>query len=136
MNRIQLIGNLGKKPELKRVGGGNAVLSFSLAVTKSFKKQTSTEWEQTTTWFNIVVWGKKAETLSKILDKGSKVFVEGEVRQNKYTDKNGVERNSFDVHAEVAQLLAKVDRQESSPAEPSEDDATGGGMLTMNSDEE
>ena len=112
MNRITLIGNVGKKPEVRKTGNGGSVCSFSMATTKSFKKKNSNEWEKTTTWWSIVVWGDKAEKVAALLDKGSQVFVEGEGRQNKYTDKQGIERQTLDVHAEEVKLLAKVDRQE------------------------
>lgn len=127
MNRVTLIGNLGKKPEVRKTGNGKSVCTFSMATTKSFKKHGSSEWEKTTTWWNIVIWGDKADKMAALLDKGSQVFVEGEGRQNKYTDKTGIERVSLDIHAEEIKLLAKVDRQDSAQ----EDSPTGGGLNSM-----
>jgi single-strand DNA-binding protein len=84
-----------------------------LATTESYKKQNSNEWEKSTTWWNVTVWGDRAEKVAKLLDKGSQVFVEGKGRMNSYKDKQGIDRQTMEVHADEVKLLAKVDRQES-----------------------
>jgi single-strand DNA-binding protein len=135
MNRVTLIGNLGKKPDLRQTGSGKAVCSFSMATTKSFKKQGSNEWDKTTTWWNVVLWGKDAESAAKLLDKGSQVFVEGEGRTNKYTDAKGVDRTTLEIHAETFKLLARVDRAPSQDQDQDQDSNTGGVMHDLGDDD-
>ena len=91
MNKIMLIGNLGKDPEMNYTPSGMAVTKFSLAVNR-FKKSSTGERQEETDWFNIVAMDKRAEVCNQYLHKGSKVYIEGRVSQRKYTDKNGVER--------------------------------------------
>ena len=104
MNKIMLIGNLGKDPEMNYTPSGTAVTKFSLAVNR-YKKSSTGERQEETEWFNIVAWDKLAETCNTYLHKGSKVFIEGRVSQRKYTDKNGMERTSVDVIASNMEIL-------------------------------
>jgi len=98
MNKIMLIGNLGRDPELNYTPSGVAVAKFSLAVNHVSKSSTG-EKQTETEWFNIVAWRQLAETCNNYLHKGSKVFIEGRLTQRKYTDRNGAERISIDVVA-------------------------------------
>lgn len=95
MNKVMLIGNLGRDPEMTYTPSGTAVCKFSIAVTR-FSKQNG-ERVSETEWFNIVLWKQLAETASAYLRKGNKVFIEGRFQSHKFTDKNGVERTSYDV---------------------------------------
>ncbi len=104
LNKIMLIGNLGKDPEMNYTQSGTALTKFSLAVSRSYKTS-SGEKRDETEWFNIVVWDKLAETCNQYLHKGSKVYIEGRVSQRKYTDRNGVERYAFDVIASDMEML-------------------------------
>src|SRR6266571_6056496 len=104
LNKIMLIGNLGKDPELNVTADGTPVTKFSLAVNR-FTKSSTGEREKETEWFNIVAWRQLAETCERYLHKGSKVFIEGRVTQRKYTDKNGLERTSVDVNATDMEML-------------------------------
>ena len=91
MNKIMLIGHLGKDPEMNYTPAGMAITKFSLAVNR-YKKSSTGERQEETDWFNIVAMDKRAEVCNQYLHKGSKVYIEGRVSQRKYTDKNGVER--------------------------------------------
>jgi len=112
MNKIMLIGNLGKDPEMNYTPSGTAVTKFSLAVNRVTRSSTGDK-EKETEWFNIVAWDKLAETCNQYLHKGSKVFVEGRVSQRKYTDKNGIERYAFDVIINEMEMLTPKSAQSS-----------------------
>ena len=96
MNKILLIGNLGRDPEMSYTPNGVAVTKFSIAVNR-VTKSPSGERQDETDWFNIVAWRQLAETCNTYLRKGSKIYVEGRLSQRKYTDKNNVERTSLEV---------------------------------------
>src|SRR6266487_4483336 len=113
LNKIMLIGNLGKDPEMNYTPGGLAITKFSLAVSRN-KKTSTGERQEETDWFNIVAMDKRAEICNQYLHKGSKVYIEGRVSQRKYTDKNGVERYAFDVVASDMQILTPKSAQSGS----------------------
>ncbi len=106
LNRAMLIGNLGDDPELNHVEGGRAVLKFRMATTESYLTQ-SGERKEVTHWHRVVVWGKRAEALHKLLAKGTKVYVEGRIENRSYEDKNGVKRTSTDIAATNLILLGR-----------------------------
>lgn len=103
LNKIMLIGNLGKDPVLNVTADGTPVVNFSLAVNRSTKTQSGEKKESE--WFNIVAWRQLAELTERYLHKGSKVYVEGRLTQRKYTDKQGVERTAVEVQATDVQFL-------------------------------
>ena len=104
LNKIMLIGNLGRDPELQVTSDGTPFTRFSLAVSRNYTTK-SGERREETEWFNIVAWRQLAETCERYLHKGSKVYIEGRVNQRKYTDKNGLERTSVDVIANEMEML-------------------------------
>jgi single-strand DNA-binding protein len=104
LNKIMLIGNLGRDPEMNVTADGTPFTKFSLAVSRTYKS-TSGERREETEWFNIVAWRQLAETCNTYLHKGSKVYIEGRITQRKYTDKNGVERSAVDVIANDMKML-------------------------------
>ena len=104
LNKIMLIGNLGRDPELNVTGDGTPFARFSVAVSRTYKANNGERREETE-WFNIVAWRQLAETCNTYLHKGSKVYIEGRVTQRKYTDKNGVERTAVDVIANNMEIL-------------------------------
>src|SRR6266480_2880706 len=104
LNKIMLIGNLGKDPELNVTSDGTPVTKFSLAVNRTTKTSTGEKKEETD-WFNIVAWRQLAELCERYLHKGSKVYIEGRLTQRKYTDKEGVQRTSVEVIANDMQML-------------------------------
>ena len=105
MNKIMLIGNLGKDPEMNYTPSGIAVTKFSLAVNRVLQETSSGEKQKETEWFNIVAFGELAETCSTYLQKGTKVYVEGRLTQRKYTDREGVQRTSIDITISDMEML-------------------------------
>ena len=100
LNKIMLIGNLGRDPELNVTAEGTPVTKFSLAVSRK-----TSNGEKETEWFNIVTWRQLAETCERYLHKGSKVYIEGRLTQRKYTDREGVQRTSVEVIANDMRML-------------------------------
>ena len=105
LNKIMLIGNLGRDPELSYTQSGKAVAKFSLAVSRRRRDPESGEQREETQWFNIVAWERLAETCNNYLQKGSKVYIEGRMTSRKYTDKDGIERTVWDVIASEMEML-------------------------------
>jgi single-strand DNA-binding protein len=104
MNKIILIGHLGRDPELSVTPDGTPVTKFSLAVNR-YSRSSSGERKEETDWFNVSAWRGLAETCEKYLHKGSKVYVEGRFQPRKYTDRNGVQQTSLDVTMTEMQML-------------------------------
>jgi single-strand DNA-binding protein len=105
LNKIMLIGNLGRDPEMSYTPSGKAVTKFSLAVNRRAKNRDTGERQEETTWFNVVAWEQLAETITQYLHKGSKVYIEGRMTSRKYTNKDGVEVTAWEVVAENMQML-------------------------------
>jgi single stranded DNA-binding protein len=97
MNNVYLDGNIGTDPSLRFTQGGAAVMNFSMATTESIKR--GNEWVEHTEWHSVVVWGNRAEALSKMLKNGSKVTIRGYIRSSEWTDKDNVVRKKFEIHA-------------------------------------
>src|SRR5512142_1348058 len=104
LNKIMLIGNLGKDPELQVTSEGIPYTRFSLAVNRVYKSATG-ERKEETDWFQIVAWRNLAELTERYLHKGSKAYVEGRLTQRKYTDREGVQRTAVEVIANDVQFL-------------------------------
>lgn len=98
LNRVMLLGNLGADPELRMTPNGQAVLKLRLATSESYLDRNRVRQERTE-WHSVVVWGKRAEALNKILSKGSKVFVEGGLRTSSYDDREGHKRYKTEIVA-------------------------------------
>lgn len=104
-NKIIIVGHLGRDPVLRYTPQGTAVCDFSLATTERRAGSGGGEGQESTTWFKVVVWDKKAEVANQYLTKGKQVFVEGRLRQAEYTDRDGVKRMSLEVTATDIQFL-------------------------------
>jgi single-strand DNA-binding protein len=98
-NRVTLIGHLGKNPEFRNVGSGGRVCNFSVATAERYKDRGG-EWQSKTDWHNVVVWNEFAQRTCDMLEKGSKVHVEGKLRTRKYTDRDGNDRYMTEVVVE------------------------------------
>jgi len=105
LNKIMLIGNLGKDPELQVTSDGTPFTRFSLAVNRSYKSSSGEKVEETE-WFNVVTWRQLAEICERYLHKGSKVYLEGRLSQRKYTDREGIQRTAVDVMATDMEMLS------------------------------
>ena len=103
-NKISIIGNLGRDPELRYTPQGTAVCQFSVA-TNERRRDKSGEQQDITTWFRVTVWGKQAETASKYLSKGRKVYIEGRLHMEEWTDRDGKARQTLEVNASEVQFL-------------------------------
>ncbi|HEX8733180.1 MAG: single-stranded DNA-binding protein [Chloroflexota bacterium] len=125
MNKIFIIGNLGRDPELNYTPSGTAVTKFSVADSRRWRDKQSGEQREETTWFNVVAWNQLAETCNQYLHKGSKVFIEGRMSSRKYTDKDGNERTAWDVTANDMQMLDPKGQSSSSGAGGYDDGMTG-----------
>lgn len=103
VNKVILLGNLGKNPELKMTASGIPVVNFSLATSDRWKDKNSGELQEKTEWHNLVCWNKLAETASKYLTKGSSVYVEGRLQTRSWDDKEG--RKHYTTEVVVNELV-------------------------------
>ena len=103
-NKITIIGNLGRDPELRYTPQGDAVCDFSVAVNDR-KRDKAGEWQDVTTWFKVTLWGKKAESASKYLTKGRKAYVEGRLQMEEWTDRDGNTRHTLAIQGSEVQFL-------------------------------
>ena len=104
-NKIILVGNLGRDPDLRYTPQGTAVCSFSMA-TNEKRKDKSGELQDVTTWFRVTLWSNKAETAAKYLTKGSPVYIEGRLRTEEWTDRDNNKRFSLEVQASDMQFIS------------------------------
>jgi single-strand DNA-binding protein len=104
LNKVMLIGNLGKDPEVRYTTSGTAVASFSLATSEKFKNKTG-EWEERTEWHTITLWGRLAEIAGEYLAKGKTVYIEGRLQTRKWQDRDGRDRYTTEVVADKMQML-------------------------------
>jgi single-strand DNA-binding protein len=107
VNKVILVGNLGRDAELRYTPGGAAVSKFSIATTEVWNDKGGQRQERTE-WHNIDLWGKQAESLSEYLVKGKQVYVEGRLQTDEYTDKEGVKRKSTRVRCDRVVLLGSA----------------------------
>jgi single-strand DNA-binding protein len=96
VNKVILVGRLGRDPETRYTGGGQAVANFSVATDETYKDKNG-ERQKRTEWHKIVVWGKQAEIAQQYLKKGSLVFIEGRIQSREWQDKEGQKRTSFEI---------------------------------------
>lgn len=106
VNKVILVGNLGKDPETKYTPQGTAVVTFSLATSEN-RKDKDGNWKEHTEWHRIVVFGKLAENCGQYLKKGRQVYVEGAIQSRNYKDKEGQERSIYEIRASQIVFLAK-----------------------------
>ena len=107
LNKVQLIGHLGKDAELRYTSNGQPVATFSLATDESYKPANSTEWVEKTEWHNIVAWGKLAEIVGEYGTKGRFVYVEGKLQTREWKDQNEMKRYTTEVVISEFKLLDK-----------------------------
>ena len=106
VNKVILVGNLGKDPEVKYTPQGTAVAKITVATSSSYKDKTSGEWQETTEWHNVVLWQRLAEIAGEYLKKGNKVYIEGRLQTRSWDDKqSGQKRYMTEVVANEMVLL-------------------------------
>ncbi|MGI8467811.1 MAG: single-stranded DNA-binding protein [Pyrinomonadaceae bacterium] len=110
-NKIILVGNLGRDPELRYTPQGSAVCNLSVATSEK-RRDKSGEMHDITTWFRVTLWEKKAEAAAKYLTKGSSVYVEGRLRVEEWSDRDGKNRHTLEVHGTDMQFLGGSNRSE------------------------
>ena len=133
MNKVMLIGNVGKDPEVRYVDKGVAVARFPLATTeRGYVLQNGTQVPDRTDWHNVVLWRRLAEIVEKYVHKGDKLYIEGRIRYTTYDDRHGVRHNMTEIWAENMEMLTPKPRTGSSTevfgsAKASESDGTSEG---------
>jgi single-strand DNA-binding protein len=106
VNRVILVGNLGKDPEVRYTSGGQAVANLRIATSRSWTDKQSGQRKEETEWHDVEVWGKQAEQCGEYLSKGRQVYVEGRLKTDKWQDKqSGQERSKVKVVAETVRFL-------------------------------
>jgi single-strand DNA-binding protein len=132
VNKVILIGNLGKDPELRYTPSGQAVATFSIATTEKWRDKDG-QTQEKTEWHNIVVWGRQAELANEYLKKGRSVYLEGKIQTRSYDDKEGVKRYFTEIVVNRMQFIgsrpdgagsqgASAPPPEEPPDIPSDDD--------------
>lgn len=123
VNKVILVGNLGKDPDLRFMPNGDAVCNFSIATTENWKNKDGQKQEKTE-WHNIVIFRKLAEIAGEYLKKGRPVYVEGRLQTRKWQDKDGADRYTTEIVADSMQMLGTKDSNDA-PAKPASQPQTG-----------
>ncbi len=123
LNKVQIIGNLGRDPETRYMPSGDAMTTIAVATTETWKDKQTGEKKEATEWHRITFFGKLAEIAGQYLKKGSQVYVEGSLRTRKYTDKDGVEKYATDIRADEMKMLGS--RQGGGSGAPMDDEGYG-----------
>ena len=109
INKVILVGNLGKDPEVRHFEGNSSVASFSVATSESYTDKTTNERKTQTEWHNVVMWNGLAGVAEKYLKKGSQVYIEGKLTNRKWQDKDGNDRYTTEVVARTMKMLGSRD---------------------------
>ena len=111
VNKVILLGNAGKDPDIRHLEGGVTVASFSLATSESFRDKNSGEKREQTEWHNIVMWRNLAESVEKSeLKKGDRVYLEGKIRKREWQDKDGNKRSTVEIVADTFTIITRRNR--------------------------
>ena len=123
LNKVFLIGRLGRDPEIRYMPNGEAVCNFSVATSEKYTDKNGQR-QEVTEWHNVTMYRKLAEIAGQYLKQGSQVYIEGKIKSRKYTDKNGAERTAYDIIANEMKMLggnAQTPAQKPQPAQAQED---------------
>lgn len=115
VNKVIIVGNLGRDPEMRYMPSGDAMASITVATTDNWKDKNTGEKKEQTEWHRITFFGKLAEIAGQYLKKGSQVYIEGSLRTRKYTDKDGIEKYATDIRADTMQMLGSRQGMGSAP---------------------
>ena len=124
VNRVFLVGNLGKDPEVRYSASGTALCNMTLATSERYKDKNG-EWQETTEWHNLVTFGKRAEACGNMLQKGSTVAVTGKIKTRKWEDRDGNTRYTTEIDCQEIDFIARLrpkDQQQSEPPFNPDDD--------------
>jgi single-strand DNA-binding protein len=133
-NKIILVGNLGRDPELRYTPQGAPVCSFSVATSERRKDKTG-EYQEHTTWFRVTLWGRSAEMAAEHLTKGRPIYIEGRVRVEEWTDRDGKPRYTLDVHGTEMQFIGTKPEVGSQTSEVSQQRHTPWGERSPDTDD-
>jgi single-strand DNA-binding protein len=114
VNKVMLVGRLGRDPEMRYTSSGQPVANFSMATDESYKDRNGNR-QKRTEWHKIVVWGKQAEIAQKYLKKGSLIFLEGRIQSREWNDREGQKRTSYEIVANNFRMLGGRGDQASAP---------------------
>ena len=144
VNRVTIIGNLGKDPETRYATSGDAVTNITVATTETWKDKATGEKREATEWHRVVFFGKLAEIAGQYLKKGSQVYLEGKLKTRKWQDKDGHERYTTEINADEMKMLggkgdgqqSEPQRQQQAPQRPQapQKPASGGGFNEFDDD--
>ena len=112
VNKVILIGNLGKDPEVRHFENGGVLASFSLATSESYTDRDTGEKKEHTDWHDVVLWRGLAEVAEKYLHKGTKIYVEGKLKKRSYQDREGVTRYAIEIVGEELTILSRADSEQ------------------------
>ena len=137
VNKVFLVGNLGRDAEERRTSGGNAMSTFSLATTDTWTDKSSGQRQERTEWHRVVVWGRQAESLQPYLTKGKQICVEGRLQTREWNDRDGNKRYTTEINADRITLLGgrgdpggRQDRQDPQDPPPAGGGEAGSSELT------
>lgn len=130
INKVILIGNLGRDPEIRHFENGSMVGKFPIATNENYRDKNG-EWQTLTEWHDVVVWRSLAERAEKALKKGSLAYIEGKLTHRKYQDKDGIERYVTEVVANVLRPLERREGNQSNTTFPSAADAPTGSSYEL-----
>lgn len=117
INRVLISGNLTRDPETRRTAGGTAVLSFGVAVNDRAKNQQTGEWEDRPNFVDCVMFGTRAEAVSRYISKGSKVAIEGKLRWSQWQAQDGSKRSKLEVIVDEIEFMSRGEQQGNAPAQ-------------------
>lgn len=138
VNKVILIGNLGKDPEVRRLDNGAVVATFSIATSENYTDKQSGEKKEITDWHDVVLWRGLAEIAEKYIRKGTKIYVEGKLKKRSWQDKEGIIRYNTEVIADEMTILSRLESKES-PAAPyrkEEEKQIGGSLVDLSAEDE
>ena len=116
VNKVILIGNLGKDPEIRRLENGAVLASFSLATSESYTDKQSGEKKEITDWHDVVLWRGLAEVAEKYLHKGTKIYIEGKLKKKSWQDKEGNTRYNIEIIGDEMTILSRLENKENTSA--------------------
>ncbi|HEY9082477.1 MAG TPA: single-stranded DNA-binding protein [Vicingaceae bacterium] len=134
INKVILVGNLGKDPEVRYLEGGTAVANFPLATSENYTDRSSGEKKTITEWHNVVLWRGLAEIAEKYLKKGNQVYIEGKLRTRKWQDKDGHDRYTTEIVGDSMQMLGRKD--DNSPSDATQQSKSSGTSSSAQIDNE
>jgi single-strand DNA-binding protein len=134
INKVTLIGRLGRDPELKYTAGGTAYCRFSMATDDSWTDKNSGERQERTEWHNVVAWERLAEICGQYLAKGRLVYIEGSIQSRQWEDQDGNKRTSYDIRARDMVLLGSPGGGGDGGRRPAPEQAAAGGSTISDDD--